>query len=65
MSFLDISKILGLFFNTLNVDDKYSLRNRKNVLQPIQMQLSKKKNLSHNFSLNYYKIKSCTFRTKG
>ena len=53
MSLLDISKILGLFVNTLNIDDKYSLRNRENVPQPIQMQLSKKKNLSHNFSLNY------------
>ena len=53
MSLLDISKILGLFVNTLNVDDKYSLRNRENVPQPIQMKLSKKKNLSHNFSVNY------------
>ena len=36
-------KILGLFFrNTLTADDKYSLVNRNNLVQPIQMQLSKK-----------------------
>ena len=33
--------MLRLFFNTLTPDDKYSLRNRDSVTQPIQMQLSK------------------------
>ena len=37
-----ISDIAGLSFNTLTADDKYSLHNRKNLLQPIRMQLSKK-----------------------
>ena len=39
-SFLVICKILGLFFNTLITDDRYSFRNKNNLTQPIQMQLS-------------------------
>ena len=39
---LSISEILGVFVNTLTADDKYSLRNRKNLPKPIQLQLSKK-----------------------
>ena len=35
-------KILGLFVNTLTTDDQYSLRTSENVLQPIQVQFSKK-----------------------
>ena len=35
-------KILGLFVNTLTVDDKYSLIDRDNLRQPIQMELSQK-----------------------
>ena len=31
-----------MFVNTLNADDKYSLHNRENLRQPIQMQFSKK-----------------------
>ena len=42
MSFLVISEILGLFFNTLTADDKYSLRKKCDLPQLIQMQLSKK-----------------------
>ena len=45
MSLLVICKILGLLFNTLSASGKYSLRGRENLLQPIQMQLSKKQNL--------------------
>ena len=37
-----IFKILGLFVNTLTADDKYYLLNRDNLMQLIQMQLSKK-----------------------
>ena len=37
-----ICKILGLFVNTMTVGDKYSLLNRDNLTQPIQMQLSRK-----------------------
>ena len=43
-SFLAISKILGLFVNSLTANKKYSLLNRNNLTQPIQMHLSKKKN---------------------
>ena len=39
---LSISEMLGVFFNTLTADNKYSLRNRKNLRQPIQLQLFKK-----------------------
>ena len=42
MSLLVICKILGLFVNTLTTDGKYSLFNRDNLKQPIQMQLSNK-----------------------
>ena len=42
MSLLVISEILGLFPNTLTTDDKLSFHNRANLLQAIQMQLSKK-----------------------
>ena len=48
---LSVSEILALFVNTLTVGDKYSPRNRKNLLQPIQHQLSKKqKDLFHVFA---------------
>ena len=39
---LVICKILGLFVNTLTVDDKYSLLKKDNLTQTIQMELSKK-----------------------
>ena len=46
-----IRKILGLFVNTLTTDDKYSLVNRDNLMQHIQMQLSQKeKKFSEFFS---------------
>ena len=35
-------KILRLFVDTLNADDKHYLLNRDNLTQPIQMQLSQK-----------------------
>ena len=37
---LVLSKILRLFVNTLTDDDKYSLLNRDNLTQPIQILLS-------------------------
>ena len=40
---LTVSEMLGVFVNTLTADDKYSLRNRKNLPQPIQLQLSRKR----------------------
>ena len=42
MSLLVICEMLGLFVNTLNSDEMYYLLNSENMLQPIQMQLSKK-----------------------
>ena len=41
-SLLVICKILRLFLNKFTADDKYSLLNRENLTQPIQMQLSEK-----------------------
>ena len=47
-SLLVICKIVGLFFNTLTAGDKYSLFNKGNLTQLIQIQLSKKqKTFSH------------------
>ena len=43
ISLLLICELLGLFVKTLTPNDKYSLRNsEENLLQPIQMQSSKK-----------------------
>ena len=48
---LVLCKILRLFVNTLTADDKYSLLNRSNLKQPIQILLSqKKKSFSQFFS---------------
>ena len=48
---LVICKISRLFPNTLSADGKYSLFNRDNLTQPIQMQLSQKqKTFSHFFA---------------
>ena len=50
-SVLVICKISRLFPNTLSGVGKYSLFNRDNVTQPIEMQLSRKqKNFSHFFA---------------
>ena len=50
-SLLVICKISRLFPNTLNAHGKYSLFNRDNLTQPIQMQVSRKqKTFSHFFS---------------
>ena len=48
---LELSKISGLFLNTLTDDDKYSLLYNDNLLQPIQILLSQKqKTFSEFFS---------------
>ena len=50
MSLLVICKMLGLFFNTLTVNEKYFLCNSENLVKPIQTKLSKnKKNFLHIF----------------
>ena len=38
---VSVSEILGVFVNTLTANDKYSFLNRKNLLEPIQLQMSK------------------------
>ena len=49
-SALVLSEILTPFVNTLNVDDKYSLRNMLNFRKQLEAQLSqKKKNFSEIF----------------
>ena len=48
---LVIHKILWLFVNTLSDDDKYSLFNRDNLAEPLQMQLSKKEEKKSSFSI--------------
>ena len=49
-SALVLSEILTPFVNTLNVDDKYSLRNMLNFRKQLEVQLSqKKKNFSEIF----------------
>ena len=40
-----IYKILGLFVNPLTADDNYSLFNRGNLLQHIQMHLPQKRKI--------------------
>ena len=55
VSFSDM-QILRLFIETLTVNDKYSLLNKDNLTQPIQMPLSQKqKNVSKIF-LYIFKI---------
>ena len=49
MSLLVICEILGLLVNTLNANDKYSLRYKKNILQPIAIIFSKKNNFLSKF----------------
>ena len=46
---LVLRKILRLFVNTLTSDDKYSLLYRDNLMQPIQILLSRKKNTFSEF----------------
>ena len=50
-SHLVICKIFRLFVNTLTADDKFSLLNTDNSVQPIQMLLSQKQKILLNFSL--------------
>ena len=42
VSLLVISETLGLFVNTLSVNNMSSVRNSENLEKPVQMQLSKK-----------------------
>ena len=52
-----ICKILGLFFNPLIPDDKYSLLNRGNLLQHFQMQLSQNRKTFSLFFIAFSKFR--------
>ena len=52
-----ICKISRLFLNTLSVDSKYSLLNRDNLMQPIQMQVSPKQETFSEFFSAFLKSK--------
>ena len=51
-----ISKISGLFLNTLTANDKYFLHNRENLLQTIQIQLSNKETIFLYFFLHFWSL---------
>ena len=61
MSLLLIYKISRLFPNTPSADCKYSLLNGDNLTQPIQMQLSQKKETFFEFFSAFFGI----FKKKG
>ena len=63
---LVLRKILRLFVNTLTTDDKYSLLNRDNLSQHIQILLSQKENSFSQFLFTYLKsaLNFVRFRTK-
>ena len=66
-SLLKICKVLKLFVNTLTSRDKYSLRNRGSLTEPIQMWLSQKQESLSQFSFAFLKSKLNLkrFPTKG
>ena len=45
MSLLEISEIMGLFVNTLIVEENYSPINSEKLPQPVQMQLCKEQKM--------------------
>ena len=55
-SLLLIRKILTLFVNTFTADDKYSLLNRDNLTQPIEIQLSQKQKIFSEFFFCSFEI---------
>ena len=50
-----LCKILRLFVNTLTADDKWSLLNRDNLTQPIQILLYQKPNTFYEFFSEFLK----------
>ena len=54
-SLLVTHKILGLFVNTLTVNDKHYLLNRDNLTQQIEMQLSEKQKTFSEFFFAFLK----------
>ena len=52
-----LCKILKLSVNTLTADDKYSLLNRGNLTQPIQITLAQKEKTFSRFFSSFLKSK--------
>ena len=52
---LVVCKMLKLFVHTLSADDKYSLLNRDNLTQLIEILLSQKQNTSSQFFIAFLK----------
>ena len=52
---LVLCQISRLFVNTLTADGKYSLLNRSNLTQPIQILLSQKQNIFYEFFSTFSK----------
>ena len=52
---LALCNILRLFVNTLTADDKYSLLNRSDLTQPIQILLSQKQKSFYEFFSTFSK----------
>ena len=50
-----INKNVRLIFNTLTVNDKHYPLNRRNLTQPIQMQLSQKQKTFYEFFFGFLK----------
>ena len=50
-------KISTLFPNTLSADGKYTLLNRDNLMEPIQIQLSRKQKTFSEFFANFLKFR--------
>ena len=50
-----VCKVLKLFVNALTARDKYSLRNRDNLTQPIQRELSQKQESFSGFFFAFLK----------
>ena len=51
-------KIPGLFLSTLAAEEKYSLLNKDNLTQPIQLQFSKKQKNNSEFFSAFFKSRS-------
>ena len=54
---LALCNVLRLFVNTLTADDKYSLLNRDNFMQPIHIHVSQKENTFSEFFSAFLKSK--------
>ena len=56
-SLLFVCKVLKLLLKALTGRDKYSLRDRDNLQQPFQMQLSQKEEIFSEFFLGFLKCR--------